>query len=176
MFKLNLSEEVRAEIAQDNAELERLYGLTNQWLASALLKLARQAQASTPQYRPEDPTYNSRLVWGIVPELARRLGTVKLVLGEIDWEIRELSNYDLRLRIGITLANVGTEAHLPGWKMLSKEAVNGNPVVFGIDRLCPGNVTDLDDRLVRRAQEVARYRGVKYSGVWTPEFRKSSGF
>jgi hypothetical protein len=172
MFKLNLSAELRQSIEAERAELKRLYGLTSQWLAHALLKLARQAQAATPQYSPhEAPTYNSRLIWGIVPELARRLGTVKLTLEEIDWEIRELSDYELRLRIGYTLANVGHET-LPGWSLLSAEVVNGNPVVFGIDRLCPGKVEDRDDPVVRRSLEICRYRGCAYTGVWTPDFLK----
>jgi hypothetical protein len=33
-----------------------------------------------------------------VPDVARRLGIVKLTTQEIDWEIRELSDYELRVR------------------------------------------------------------------------------
>lgn len=170
MFKLNLSAQLIAQLESDRNELVRLYGLTNEWLAHALLKLARLAQKATPEYSPHDyPTYNSRLIWGIVPELARRLGTVRLKLEEIDWEIRELSDYDLRLRIGNTLGNVG-HITAPGWNMLSAETVNGNPVVFAIDRLCAGKVDDRNDPIVRLATEIGRYRGCPYSGVWTPEF------
>ena len=174
MFKLNLANhlphELKEKIARERAEVIRLYGLTNEWLAHALLKIARQAQVSSPEYGLEhSPTYNSRLIWGIIPELARRLGTVKLKVEEIDWEIRELSDYELRIRIGNTLQNIGVVTS-KGWDLLGRETVHGNPVAIGIDRLCPGDLNDHYDTIVRRALELSRYRKKSYRGVWTPEF------
>ena len=168
MFKLNLPPELQARIEARRAEMERLYGLTDEWLAHALLKLARKAQSLTPRHTPENPTYNSDLIWGLVPELARRLGTVRLTTREIDWEIRDLTDYELRGCVGHTLANIGCST-LPGWDMLTRVPANGNPVVFAVDRLCPGNLADCDDKLTQRLHRLAKSRGTVYGGVWTPE-------
>ncbi|PNG50151.1 MULTISPECIES: hypothetical protein [unclassified Variovorax] len=166
MFRMHLSEECRSRLDQEASEANRLYRLTNQWLASALLKLAREARKSTT-LRPDDCTYDSSLVWGVVPELARRLGRVKLEVAEIDWEVRDLTNYELRCRIGATLGNVA-ERSSAAWLLLTRTPVNGNPVAYGADRLQPGVVGDRQDRLTCAIAEVARCRGVAYSGVWSP--------
>jgi hypothetical protein len=168
MFKWNLSAETLAAIELEKNEAFRLYGLTNSWLASALIKLAREAQKISPEFRPEDNTYNARLIYGIVPELARRLGPIKLEMREIDWEIRELNNYELRERAGYCLLNI-RNTDLPGWVMLSREVANGNPVVYAMDRLCPGRLGDKDDPVTKRITELSAYRKKTYTGVWTPD-------
>ena len=98
IFNALLSPEARARIEQDRREVLRLYGLGNAWLAAVLLAAAREAQSAAPQLAPGECTYNARLIWGIVPEVARRLGVVRLTTNEIDWESRELSDYELRVR------------------------------------------------------------------------------
>lgn len=128
-FVFPLSAEARARIEHDRREALRLYGLADAWLAAALLAAARQAQAAAPHRTPDEGTYDARLIWGIVPELARRLGVVKLTTNEIDWEIRELSDYDLRVRAGHTLKNIGYTI-LPGWRQLTRDIGNGNMVVY----------------------------------------------
>lgn len=168
MFKYNLSAETLAAIEQEKNEAFRLYALTDTWLASALLKLAREAQKVSPEKRPDDNTYDARLIYGVVPELARRLGSVKLTMPEIDWEVRELSDYELRERAGHCLLRV-QPSDLPGWVMLTREVANGNPIVYAMDRICPGVVGNRDDRVTRRITELAEYRRRPYSGVWTPE-------
>ncbi len=167
IFKALLSPEARARIEQDRREALRLYGLGNAWLASALLAAAREAQSAAPRLAPDECTYNARLIWGIVPEVARRLGVVKLTTNEIDWEIRELSDYELRVRAGHALKNIGYTI-LPGWRMLSRDIGNGNMVVYALDRLCPGRMGDRDDPIVRNLTELAACRGQPYEGVWTP--------
>ena len=171
-FKTLLSPEARARIEEDRREALRLYGLGNAWLAAALLAAARQAQASAPHRAPDELTYDARLVWGIVPELARRLGVVKLTTNEIDWEIRELSDYDLRLRAGYTLKNI-CYSDLPGWRQLTRDIGNGSMVVYAVDRLCPGRMGDCDDPIVRNLVELAACRGRPYDGVWTPAMNLS---
>ena len=173
MFKIHLSEALRQELALKHKELIRLYALASPWLGAELLKLARLARQSTPHWRPHDCVYDARLVWGIVPELARRLAPhIRLQTDEIDWETRALSNAELRKDIGYTLANIGHNPQLEGWKLLTTEAVNGNPVVFGIDRLQPGDVRDREDPLTRRLVEIAHTRGTTFAGVWTPQIMK----
>jgi hypothetical protein len=166
-FAFPLSADARARIEHDRREALRLYGLTNPWLASALLNAARQAQAASPHLKPDECTYEARLIWGVVPELARRLGVVKLTTNEIDWQIRELSDYNLRLRAGYTLRNIAYSTR-PGWRELSRDIGNGNMVIYAVDRLCPGRLDDRDDPIVRNLSELAACRERPYSGVWTP--------
>lgn len=166
-FVFPLSDEARARIEHDRREALRLYGLANPWLASALLSAARQAQAAAPHLKPDECTYEARLIWGIVPELARRLGVVRLTTNEIDWQIRELSDRDLRLRAGHTLRNIAYSTR-PGWRELTRDIGNGNMVVYAADRLCPGRLGDRDDPIVRNLSELAACRERPYSGVWTP--------
>ena len=168
MLKTLLSAEVRARLDARHAELLRLYKLTDPWLGVQLLKLTRTARSYAPNCRSDGLTYESGLVWSIVPELARRLAPhVRLLLPEIDWEVRALSHEELRIRIGHTLANVG-RSELPGWDLLTAEAPNGNPVMFGIDRLCPGNLANPEDRLSVWLAAIAKTRDASYRGVWTP--------
>ncbi|MGX9221873.1 hypothetical protein ACWV27_26270 (plasmid) [Massilia varians] len=166
-FAFPLSADVRTRIEHDRREALRLYGLANPWLASALLGAARQAQASSPHLKPDECTYEARLIWGIVPELARRLGVVKLTTDEIDWHVRDLSDYDLRLRAGYTLRNIAYSTQ-PGWRELSRDIGNGNMVIYAVDRLCPGRLDDRDDPIVRNLVELAACRERPYNGVWTP--------
>lgn len=173
IFSKLLSPEARARLEQDRREALRLYGLGNAWLAAAMLAAAREAQAAAPYWAPGDLTYDARLIWDIVPELARRLGVVKLTTNEIDWEIRELSDYDLRLRAGYTLKNIGYST-LPGWRQLTRDIGNGNMVVYAADRLCPGRMGDRDDPIVRNLTELAACRGRPYDGIWTPVMNLSS--
>jgi len=165
-FAFPLSAEAQARIEQDRREARRLYGLGNAWLAAALLAAAREAQAASPERSPGECTYDARLIWGIVPELARRLGVVKLTTNEIDWEIRELSDYELRVRTGHTLKNISYSTAL-GWRLLTRDIGNGNAVVYAVDRLCPGRMCDRDDPIVRNLTELATCRGRPYAGVWT---------
>jgi hypothetical protein len=174
MFKWNLSADTWAAIEQEKNEALRLYRLTDIWLANALLKLAREAQKSSPEYGPNDEHYGARLIYGVVPELARRLGIVKLDTREIDWEVRELNGYELRERAGHCLLNTRS-SDLPGWVMLSREVANGNPVVYAMDRLCPGVLGDRDDPVTRRLTELAAYRKRSYQGIWTPEMSDTEG-
>lgn len=167
-FRYNLSPMQLDELERERSEMRRLYGLTDTWLANALIKLVRQAQKAAPALQPDDETYPARFVYGLVPELARRLGGVRLETREIDWEIRHLSDYDLRRCTGNGLLHLEQWA-LPGWSMLTREVANGNPVTFAMDRVCPGVAGDRQDPVTRRIEEIAAYRKKPYTGVWTLE-------
>jgi hypothetical protein len=171
-FVFPLSDAARGRMERDRREALRLYGLGNAWLAREILGAARAAQAAAPHRTPDERTYEARLIWGILPELARRLGVVRLTTNEIDWEIRELSDYDLRVRTGYTLKNIGYTI-LPGWLQLTRDIGNGNMVVYALDRLCPGRMGDNDDPIVRNLTELASCRRRPYNGVWTPEMNCS---
>jgi len=169
MFRELLSEEARQSLDAMERECARLHRLTDQWLAAALLKLARQAQADMPDLGQHGHTYDSRLIWSLIPEVSRRLGTVRLLPAEFDLEIRPLSDYELRIRVGNTLYNVG-RAQSAAWKLLTRDCANGNPTAMAVDRLCPGVLGDRDDPLVKRLTEVAFHRKVPFHGVWAPSF------
>lgn len=175
-FTFDLSPAARERRDWEDREIRRLYNLANAWLARELLNLARSAQRAAPNLSPEQPVYDSVLVYGIVPELARRLGTVRLETREIDWEVRPLSDYGLRQRAGHCLKNIG-RSFRPGWDILTRDVCHGNPVVYAVDRLCPGNPADKEDPIAKALAEVSGHRaraGMKnhqpYSGVWTLDF------
>jgi len=167
MFKFHLKPDTQARLAAERREIQRLYRLTDPWLAAALLRLARDARKLAP-YRPDDPIYDARLVWGLVPELARRLGTVRLEAQEIDWAMRRLSDYELRVTAGLCLANTAGQ-DTRAWSLLTRLPVHGNPVAIAADRLVPGAPDDRDDPIARQLAEVATLRGIRYEGLWTPE-------
>jgi hypothetical protein len=167
-FRYNLSPVQIDELERVRTETRRLYGLTDTWLANAVLKLVRQAQKAAPALQPEDNTYPARYVYGLVPELVRRLGGVRLDPKEVDWEIRELSDYELRQCTGNCILHL-EQWNLPGWDMLTREVANGNPVTFAMDRLRPGTLGDRQDPVTRRIEEIAGYRKKPYNGVWTLE-------
>lgn len=173
MFSFMLSEETNARLAAEKAEVVRLHGLTDRWLAHALLQLTRKARAERPELRPIDDGYAESLVWRIAPEIARRLGASGLFQQELDSELKSTSLKNLRNRLASTLANTERPAHsrrreLSAWFLVTREPCNGNPLAIAMDRLCPGSLTDRDDRMTRAIAEVARSRGCVYDGVWTP--------
>jgi len=168
MFKFLLSPETRARLEAERTETFRLFGLTDDWLANALLKLAREAQATSTSLRPDTPTYNARLIYGIVPEVARRLGAVNLNQREIDYEIRALSDYGLRVRAGHCIGNIA-DSNEPGWALLTRDVGFGNPVAFALDRILPGRPGDRDDPINRRVQELAETKRLAYTGSWFPD-------
>jgi hypothetical protein len=162
------SEETRERTEKEQREAFRLYQLSAPWLSRELLKLTRQAQRISPQYGKDTaPTYHSVFIYGIVPEVARRLSPLQLTSDEIDWALRGLSHYELRIRAGYCLQHI-PESRLPGWNMLVREACSGNPVVYAMDRLCPGTLGDSEDLVTQHMAEVSRFRGNTYDGIWSP--------
>ncbi|WP_222946043.1 hypothetical protein [Paraburkholderia sp. UCT31] len=160
------------ETASERAEVERLYGLDAPLLANRLLQLARSARRSEPEWAPEDRAYESRLIFGVVPELARRLGGMTMRLHAFDRPTRTLSDSALRMRAGDCLSNI-RHRRAEGWVLLTRDIEDGNPVGIAADRLVAGRVGDSDDAFIRRLDGVARVRGIEYEGVWTPEnFRR----
>lgn len=166
--RLQLDEAVVLRIRKRELEVLRLYGLTDAWLADALMKLCRLTRAEDTSIDQSAYSYDTTLVWYLVPEIARRLGYRRILTQEIDWELRSLSAYDLRLRAGYTLANVTRSRPGESWSLLTHEVCNGNPVVFGIDRLCAGVLDDKEDLITRRTREICGYRNTRYDGVWAP--------
>lgn len=174
-FKFHLSPESRARLEAQYVEISRLAGLTPRWLGAELLRLARRARAECCTYTAFDNVYDAQFVWHGVPELARRLGAGPLSADEVaasDWTA--LSDYALRVRLGHCVANISRTFYYwhDAWEILLNEPANGNPVVMGIDYLCPGIPGDKDDPLTRRLVEIAGCRGVPYDGRWDIGFMR----
>lgn len=171
MFKMKLSQEIRDFLNAKEVELARLYKLNNRWLADALLQLSRAARLESPHLTSEENVYENTFIWHVVPEIARRLGATKFLLGEReDWEINHMSNEKLRDRSFRCIQNISESTYWKksGWYLLLNDPLNGNPVVYAIDRLSPGDMEN-KDALTKRMLEIARIRKVEYLGVWTPE-------
>lgn len=170
MFKLSLSKEARDFLDAQQNEADRLYRLNNRWLAEAILRLARAARKETPHLTPDAYVYDNTFVWHVLPELARRLGASGFEKSEReDYDINHISDIDLRARTAGCIANISSAAHhrMPAWSLLLREPANGNPAVYAVDRLAPGDLKH-PDSLVKRLSEIASIRKVAYDGVWTP--------
>lgn len=169
MFKNILSPETRARLEAEEQEALRLYGLGDRWLADALLKLARSARLGM-RWGPHDPVYDSTFVWHVIPEIAKRLGAQNFLPEERgDYRIKAATDAELRERAMGCISHSDPFRNIANarWTMLLREPANGNPVVYAVDRLCPGDLSQ-PDTLVKRLREIAGYRGVEYDGRWTP--------
>lgn len=164
----------RAELTIRRAELTRLFALPDLWLASAILKLCRQARFDHPDIAPWGDTYDSKLVWFLGPELSRRLGLHQSTATEIDPQLQALSAGELRDIAGSILLNASS--HRPGsaWWLLTHDPCNGNPVAMAVDRITPPLLPDRRDPLSRRISEVQRIRGLPQTGSWQPKVMASS--
>jgi hypothetical protein len=75
MFKISLPEEARAQLERERQEIERLFHLTDRVLGETLLTLARACRTKLPdKLKPNSISYESGLVWDLIPEIAKRLG------------------------------------------------------------------------------------------------------
>lgn len=164
-FKNLLSPAARAALEHRRSELARLYALPNQELAAELALLMDAARRERPDMTPKRQVYDSNFLWNVLPELIRRLG------GPRPWAdtgFRQLDDRAFRRLVGLYLRNMVAYDGGTAWALLTNEACNGNPVAFGVDRLCPGDLADTEDVLTRSIKEIARVRGTTYDGVWTP--------
>ncbi len=166
MFNILLSPQSRAELAHRRSELARLYTLTNLELAGELMRLVEAARLERPAMIPERGVYDSTLLWAVIPEIARRLGADVV---HDDAALKAEPPAEFRRTVGCYLRwSSHYELNSPAWNLLLNEACNGNPLVYAVDRLCAGDLTDKDDWITRGIKEVAGCRGTPYTGVWTP--------
>lgn len=185
-FRKKLSQKQIRLLHATTVEIHRLFALQDRWLGQALLHLARDVRAefSGRLSDPSEQTYDATFVWSLVPEIARRLGAEGVSPDEIRrTEIRYATDRELRELTGIFLNNLS----IGQWSLenrdirdrpssadlLTREFVNGNPVAFAIDRICPPAPVgaDKDDWLARHVREVAAHRGGDDTGEWSPSER-----
>lgn len=180
-FETMLSANQRAQIANTNRELARLYGLTDRWLAAWLLDTARFLRRRNPERLgdPNSVVYEPNFLWQLLPEIAKRLGATRLDPNEAT-RYASLSHAGLRELAGVYLANVseyqlGHEydrdaTHPDPAELVTHEIVHGNPVAFAIDRLCPPaeRTPDRPDYIAARLREVTARRGHGIHEAWHP--------
>ena len=167
-FKFNLSHETQMRLEYEEREALRLYRLPDRWLARELVRMARFMRSMEPRFGPYDNVYDATMFWHLVPEIAFRLGERQFVQYErSDPEIRKLTASNLRTRAGLSWGNCGSNNYRrePEGRMFFREACNGSPLVYALDRLVlPGN----DDVFCKRIIEVSKFRNVNSNGIWTP--------
>jgi hypothetical protein len=172
-FLIPLSAEARAALDHRQSELARLYELTNLELAAELMNLVAAARLERPDMTVDREVYDSSLLWHVIPEVARRLGATCAPSEKVEPKLQLESPQEFRRTIGIYLRFVARYETGTAWNILTNEACNGNPLVFAVDRLCPGDLEDKEDWITRGIKEVAHHRGVAYEGVWMPEMLDS---
>ena len=180
-FRTLLSGNQVALIAATQAEMARLHGLADRWLARELLRLARCIRSESPSLAsPLAPTYESRLVWHVAPELARRLGEPSLLANEATRDgIRGIGGMELRLLAASCLRNGSlARAYSKACKertrpcaaeLLAQGVANGNAVAIAADRVCaPAPHYDERDYMANAVREVSRCRGLPEMSAWSP--------
>lgn len=160
--------------------MERLYLLADRWLAAELLRLARSIRNSTKysSRSGDTDTYNSVLLWDVIPEVAHRLGAPLDLNESADQGIRRLESEMFRDFVATCLGNVATSymAEAKTGKLLEPVSVlfhsvpNGNPIAFALDRLVPPSPTCLD-RLASEIRNVSVARGLEEQAAWTPSMQ-----
>lgn len=179
-FKLPISEELRQRIDAEHREMERLFALPDRWLAAELLRLVRDIRGRTKYAArsADTDTYNSVLLWDVIPELARRLGATLELNESTDYSITRLEGEMFRDFVASCLGNVSTSymAQAKTGRLLEPVSVlfhsvpNGNPVAMALDRLVPPS-PDCLDRLSQEIRSVSLARGLDGQSSWTPEMQ-----
>lgn len=167
---MKFSDKIIKKVRDESQIVGAMYDLSDLDLGVELLKLSRSARQSSPELSPTRWVYDDAFVWHVIPELAFRLGVTDFERSERgDLHLREFDA--LRFRAA-TYNYLCFSSNREGaeWDILLREPANGNPVCFALDRICPGDIAS-PDQMTKRLIEIARYRGVEFSGVWTPSFK-----
>ena len=160
-------------------EVERLFGLSDRFLARAIINLSRRASAGLPFDRngvlPRPLWPAAHLVREIAPEIARRLGEREFNPGEVSLRLVTLDEMGLRdlawqclERVSFSLMPVVAEGAGESWRLLLNDPWEGNILFIALDRMgVPG--PDSGDRCARYL--VARARSAGHgdlSPAWHP--------
>jgi len=171
-----IAPELRSRIEAERNEILRIYALPDRWLAAELLRLTRSIREATSYAeRPETDTYNSTVLWDVIPEIARRLGATIQQNESTNWRFRSLEGEKFREYVAVCIANVGTgylkDARLSTGidpvAILFREVANGNPIIIGLDRLVPPGNNSID-HAARHIREISRTRGHEVVSSWSP--------
>lgn len=171
-----ISSEIRARVADEASEIERIFNLPDRWLGAEILRLTRLVRNGTEYANPYLPgSYNGLILWQALPELARRLGAPIDRNEARDPRFREAQGQAFRDIIGICITNVDTRLLDRDWPGEDRDPVgilfhnwcNGNPGAIALDRLV-APLDDSADPLARAIREVSKARGHAVVGAWAP--------
>jgi hypothetical protein len=180
-FKVKLRPELVAQLEAESREMTRLYRLGDRWLAEELLRLTRQIRSRTAyaSRTPDADSYNTTLLWDVIPEVAYRLG------GRL--ELNEATNYDLKVAQGdefrqlvaayvcncssMYFREALTGAVLEPVEVLFHNYWNGCPIVMALDRVAPPG-PDSDDQLASELREISKRRGHAETASWHPDLQE----
>lgn len=165
-FEKLLSPQARAMLARRKEDTRNCFSMTDVDLAQRLLVLAKEAREERPDLDMELRSYDTVLLSVVLPELATRLGLT--VASAREERYRSMDARAFRHVVGIILRNSSRYAGDYAWKFIVNEAINGNPIVIALDRICPGDLMDRDDMLTHEIANIAHMRGKPFNGVWTP--------
>lgn len=181
-FKINLPPELRAKVDAERREIGRLFALEDRWLAAELLRLVRTIRERT-QYSTrhgDQDTYNSSLLWDVIPEVAYRLGGRLMLNESTDFDLKTAQGVDFRNHVAIYLNNVATSyfrgadhgEQLNPVAILFRCTWNGNPIAMALDRIAPPEL-DAADLLAKDMVSMATTRGHAPTGCWHPSMQES---
>lgn len=164
------------------SEIDRIFALSDRWLGEEILRLCREIRALAVPTRHEEAGYNSFVLWDLIPEVAYRLGCRLMVNESTDFDAKRASGQDFRDLVAMCMVNVATgylseaETNLARnpIDILFRDAANGNPVAFALDRLVAPTLTSTD-RFARSIREVSRTRGFEETGKWSPGLNRKDG-
>ncbi|MTH95230.1 hypothetical protein [Roseibium sp. RKSG952] len=145
-FRSLMTDEQIAEAEQEKTEVLRLQGLTDAWLGTAILKLARDCRNLFPLALgdPHACVYDNAFVWHLVPELAKRLGAYGIQPNEARrFELIEASNEDLARLTECYAGNISMGSWepetppktFPPHILLSRPEQLGNPAIIAANRI-----------------------------------------
>lgn len=198
-FKFPLSASTRNRLDHEKALLARMHDrdtTSDLNLGIAILGMTRKLRQAyisagrASSIQQDYPVYDGTLVWNVLPDLAYRLGITdksRFLPGEraIGETVLTLNGADYRRYVWSVLRNSNLRglvdhdantAHTAS--LLTREAINGNPVEISLQRLYPaeqfyvrtktvhpGNTDPADD-----ITEPARMRGLPPTTLsWSPE-------
>lgn len=181
----HMSPQLHACVQATAREMARLHALPDRWLGQELLKLARTLRRQYPRQLsdPHGTTYDTNLVWQLVPEVAKRMGAGRLLPNEASSRsVVTTSDADLRVHVGVYLRNCALDRWpLPdrdravpsAGEILCHSVANGNPIAMALDRLhaAPEPGLDRDDYIARHVREISAARGFEPTPYWTPELQ-----
>jgi len=186
-FSKLLSPKTRARLDATHEIITRLYYLPDRWLAEELLRLARRMRHDHPDRlgNPAVYVYDAGFVWHVVPEIAKRLGAIRLHPNEATrGDIVTLQGQDFRECVGCFLANISQNWPRPidaegtptAADILTHEIANGQPAAFALDRPRlnappppPGH--DRNDYVARHVREISRNRSHGETPYWSPDLQ-----
>lgn len=153
--------------------------MPDRWLAEELLRLVRQVREELPdqlKFANRGASHACSLVWDVVPEIARRLGSRSLTADEgRDPKVTDCDDDILRQYAGICLkfstlsTLVEQRCQESVTRLLVREISDGNPIAIALDRISlAGGITPRQDLIARQMREWSRANGLDEVAVWRP--------